>query len=277
MEYANKYYDPDKAHEYYMQTRELKGYEHRYDNTDRSRGGPKEKKPAGRPSKRLQSYVNDYNRARANSDKVAYNELSKIDRNPKRDKKEIFKEVRSVINNRNYSNYKAKQKALSDMQSEVESIRADSKLTEDRAHFRRQKNLMKLSTDSISAKLDRQIKSMDTGLEKIQNETKNKIKEYSSELAELKKLMAEDSSADYSDRIDELTEKIDKYISDRTSRLDKLKKDAVSAQSETKKQIDSIRKQLSELMSEREEGNTKRQEEKQARIDELRERLNELV
>ena len=28
--YASKYYDPDKAHEYYMKTRELKGYENRY-------------------------------------------------------------------------------------------------------------------------------------------------------------------------------------------------------------------------------------------------------
>lgn len=28
--YASKYYDPDKAHEYYMRTRELKGYENRY-------------------------------------------------------------------------------------------------------------------------------------------------------------------------------------------------------------------------------------------------------
>lgn len=39
MPYASKYYDPVKAHEYYMRTRQLKGYAHRYDNTDRSRGG----------------------------------------------------------------------------------------------------------------------------------------------------------------------------------------------------------------------------------------------
>lgn len=37
--YASQYYDPVKAHEYYMRTRQLKGYAHRYDNTDRSRGG----------------------------------------------------------------------------------------------------------------------------------------------------------------------------------------------------------------------------------------------
>lgn len=30
MPYASKYYDPTKAHEYYMRTRELKGYENRY-------------------------------------------------------------------------------------------------------------------------------------------------------------------------------------------------------------------------------------------------------
>lgn len=30
MAYASKYYDPKKAHEYYMRTRELKGYEDRY-------------------------------------------------------------------------------------------------------------------------------------------------------------------------------------------------------------------------------------------------------
>lgn len=30
MAYASKYYDPEKAHEYYMRTRELKGYEDRY-------------------------------------------------------------------------------------------------------------------------------------------------------------------------------------------------------------------------------------------------------
>lgn len=30
MAYASKYYDPQKAHEYYMKTRELKGYENRY-------------------------------------------------------------------------------------------------------------------------------------------------------------------------------------------------------------------------------------------------------
>lgn len=30
MAYASKYYDPTKAHEYYMRTRELKGYENRY-------------------------------------------------------------------------------------------------------------------------------------------------------------------------------------------------------------------------------------------------------
>ena len=28
--YKSKYYDPEKAHEYYMKTRELKGYEDRY-------------------------------------------------------------------------------------------------------------------------------------------------------------------------------------------------------------------------------------------------------
>lgn len=30
MAYSSKYYDPQKAHEYYMKTRELKGYENRY-------------------------------------------------------------------------------------------------------------------------------------------------------------------------------------------------------------------------------------------------------
>jgi len=30
MAYASKYYDPNKAHEYYMRTRELKGYDNRY-------------------------------------------------------------------------------------------------------------------------------------------------------------------------------------------------------------------------------------------------------
>lgn len=30
MAYSSKYYDPEKAHEYYMRTRELKGYENRY-------------------------------------------------------------------------------------------------------------------------------------------------------------------------------------------------------------------------------------------------------
>lgn len=30
MAYASKYYDPQKAHEYYMKTRQLKGYENRY-------------------------------------------------------------------------------------------------------------------------------------------------------------------------------------------------------------------------------------------------------
>lgn len=30
MAYANKYYDPEKAHEYYMRTRQLKGYANRY-------------------------------------------------------------------------------------------------------------------------------------------------------------------------------------------------------------------------------------------------------
>lgn len=36
---SSPYYDPQKAHEYYEQHKQLKGYEHRYDNTDRSRGG----------------------------------------------------------------------------------------------------------------------------------------------------------------------------------------------------------------------------------------------
>lgn len=35
MAYASPYYDPQKAHEYYMRNRQLKGYEHRYDGTDR--------------------------------------------------------------------------------------------------------------------------------------------------------------------------------------------------------------------------------------------------
>lgn len=44
MAYASKYYDPVKAHEYYMRTRELKGYENRYggsrgDGTSAASGG----------------------------------------------------------------------------------------------------------------------------------------------------------------------------------------------------------------------------------------------
>jgi len=44
MAYASKYYDPIKAHEYYMKTRELKGYEdryggHRYEGTSAASSG----------------------------------------------------------------------------------------------------------------------------------------------------------------------------------------------------------------------------------------------
>lgn len=44
MAYASKYYNPIKAHEYYMKTRELKGYEdryggHRYDGTSAASSG----------------------------------------------------------------------------------------------------------------------------------------------------------------------------------------------------------------------------------------------
>lgn len=65
MAYASKYYDPVKAHEYYMRNRELKGYENRYggsrgDGTSAASGDkPSDNGTNDNPNKTHNQYVSD--------------------------------------------------------------------------------------------------------------------------------------------------------------------------------------------------------------------------
>lgn len=67
MAYASKYYDPEKAHEYYMKTRELIGYENRYgghrgDGTSAASGGQfDDNDNSSNPKKTKQNEVKKHN------------------------------------------------------------------------------------------------------------------------------------------------------------------------------------------------------------------------
>ena len=112
MAYASKYYDPVKAHEYYMRTRELKGYENRY-------GGPKEDTTTsvGRKSyfhnQNIQQQINSIRTTGSNS-------VGTINSKVKKDIESLNKRTEEQI--KNYQNN------IRDLQAEYKSMsRADKK------------------------------------------------------------------------------------------------------------------------------------------------------
>jgi len=76
MAYANKYYDPVKAHEYYLRTRQLKGYKNRYggsrgDGTSAASGGSMTSKEYRKQQKEKTKEYNDQIKAKQTALKEA--------------------------------------------------------------------------------------------------------------------------------------------------------------------------------------------------------------
>lgn len=112
MAYASKYYDPVKAHEYYMRTRELKGYENRY-------GGPKEDATTSVGRK---SYFHNQNIQQQISSlrTTGSNSVGTINTKAKKDIESLNKRTEEQI--KNYQNN------IKDLQAEYKSMsRADKK------------------------------------------------------------------------------------------------------------------------------------------------------
>ena len=112
MAYASKYYDPVKAHEYYMRTRELKGYENRY-------GGPKEDTTTSVGRK---SYFHNQNIQQQISSlrTTGGNSVGTINTKAKKDIESLNKRTEEQI--KNYQNN------IKDLQAEYKSMsRADKK------------------------------------------------------------------------------------------------------------------------------------------------------
>lgn len=115
--YSNPYYDPQKAHEYYEEHKQLKGYEGRYDNTDRSRGGTKYTIPT--INRQTQALQNQYGVSKARADtsskKVA----------------EISSQIKALRNKLNSMSDSDKRKNRSAIQSQIKKLNAQLKQERD--------------------------------------------------------------------------------------------------------------------------------------------------
>lgn len=128
MTYASPYYDPQKAHEYYMQNRQLKGYKHRYDGTDREA-----KKQPTNVNKRIGNNNEDVRsisaKTKADSESIssqvkkvqeAYKAMSKSERKANKNKIRAFiKVLRSELKakNQEYADEVQREKQNSDSTS----------------------------------------------------------------------------------------------------------------------------------------------------------------
>lgn len=109
-EYASKYYDPVKAHEYYMKNRELKGYENRYggsrgDGTSAASNGGKqivsktEEQKKAESTKTHNKNLSEQIKKKQNSTKEQINSLREQLRNmSKEDKKANRQAIQEQIN-----------------------------------------------------------------------------------------------------------------------------------------------------------------------------------
>lgn len=134
--YSNPYYDPQKAHEYYEEHKQLKGYEGRYDNTDRSRGGSKYQIPTiSRETSELQARYNiSKARTDASSKKVA----------------ELSSQIKALRNKLNSMSDAEKRKNRSAIQSEIKKLSAQ--LTQERQALKQ----LKQTSDDENQRLKQQ-------------------------------------------------------------------------------------------------------------------------
>lgn len=138
MAYANKYYDPEKAHEYYMRTRKLKGYANRY-------GGARGDGTSAASSGSVILKNTDADKNRANKDRIS---------NAKQEIKTKSDNRISALNSE-ITSLKAK---LSAMSKEDRRKNADAISSYTESLRRQIQDIRNASTDQISA-LNRESRS----------------------------------------------------------------------------------------------------------------------
>lgn len=122
MAYASKYYDPVKAHEYYMQTRELKGYEDRYggsrgNGTSAASGGGTNY--ATQPSNSTQTSYSGYSGTYTRSNSASGSTSAKKTANEER------RNANAQINAQIKSATKEHKSNLAKQKSEIARLRAE--------------------------------------------------------------------------------------------------------------------------------------------------------
>lgn len=157
MAYASKYYDPKKAHEYYIQTRELKGYENRYGGS-RGDGTSAASDPGYLSEVQKEKQKNLINRKIGSKIGKLTNKLSKINSDEskkkldKRTDKEISsvkKEIKKLQNSlKNMSpadrarNREAIQKKIATLRSKIKNIRYKKQESYDKIAAKTRSNKM---------------------------------------------------------------------------------------------------------------------------------------
>lgn len=147
MPYASKYYDPQKAHEYYMRTRELKGYEDRYggsrgDGTSYASSGKIYQGKTAKAKEEAAAKVKAHNTNIDNQLKSLHDNTSDVDRlkvEMAKNKNEVrsrineinskIKELQSQYNGMSKEDKKAYryeiQDAIADYRNQIKQIRRD--------------------------------------------------------------------------------------------------------------------------------------------------------
>lgn len=128
MAYASKYYDPVKAHEYYMRTRELKGYENRYggsrgDGTSAASGGGSKLKKAQSTVKTSSQKEREYNQGlQKKTQEIRSQTSSRVSSINSR-----INDLRNSLNRMSPQDKKANREAINDqiaaMRKEIQAIR----------------------------------------------------------------------------------------------------------------------------------------------------------
>ena len=133
MAYASKYYDPQKAHEYYMRTRELKGYENRYggsrgNGTSAASGGvtnyaadpPSSQTTSSSSSSSSSGYSGSYSRSStAASRKTANDERQRANA-------QINSQIKSATQEHR-KNLASQRKQIQDLRRQFSAMSADDK------------------------------------------------------------------------------------------------------------------------------------------------------
>lgn len=215
--YASQYYDPVKAHEYYMRTRQLKGYAHRYDHTDRSRGGSsKDLIPSMKNLPNYNSQVADHAQTVSSITSQISNLRNTLNGLSAAEKKVRAKQIRQEIKNLRTKLQQARQELRDAQQKQKQNESGTSTAgfnEKGKAAAERLKTQMQNDIRNGSKQLDDDLLPQIEAIKKRitdrsggsdNSEVKSAIEQLSGEVTRRKKKLREDLQAKYKSDIEEL-------------------------------------------------------------------------